>query len=326
MKKPKDVISIIGQVYNEEVMLPIFYEAFCKFAKKMNYVDFELIFVNDASKDKSLDIIKSFAKKDNRVKYISMSKNFGREACAMAGFENASGNFVTTMDVDLQDPFELIEKMYAAITKEHYDIAAAKATTRKGYSGFHKFCTNLFFKISNKISTVKMLDGQREFRLMTRQVVDALLMYKEYNLFNKGLLNDVGFKIKWIEYENVERVAGDTKFPYKRMINYAITGLIDYSVFPLRFILYLGIFFLIAAFILLITIIVFAIVSIHINFTILILSEILLILFGIVLIALGIMSLYLAQIHLEVKHRPLYIIKEDNIQRKDSKNENINIR
>lgn len=316
MKKEKDVISIIGQVYNEEVMLPIFYKEFCKFSAEMNYVDFELIFVDDASKDDSLNIIKSFAKKDKRVKYISMSKNFGREACAMAGFENASGNLITTMDVDLQDPFELIKKMYDAITKEHYDIAAAKATTRKGYSGFHKFCTNLFFKISNKISTVKMVDGQREFRLMTRQVVDAILMYKEYNLFNKGLLNDVGFKTKWIEYENVERVAGDTKFPYKRMINYAITGLIDYSVFPLRFILYLGFFCLLAALVLLITIIILAIEAIKYNFTILIISEVLLILFGIVLISLGIMSLYLAQIHLEVKHRPLYIIKEDNFKEK----------
>lgn len=312
----KNVISIIGQVYNEEIMLPIFYKAFCQFAKKMDFVDFELIFVNDASKDKSLDIIKNFAKKDNRVKYISMSRNFGREACAMAGFKNATGNLVTTMDVDLQDPFELIEEMYKAITTEHYDIAAAKATTRKGYSGFHKFCTNFFFKISNRISTVQMLDGQREFRLMTKQVVDALLLYKEYNLFNKGLLNDVGFKTKWIEYENVERIAGNTKFPYKRMINYAVTGLIDYSIFPLRLILYLGIIFLTVAFILFVAIIVLIIIEIKINFMLLILSEILLIFFGIVLISLGIMSLYLAQIHLEVKRRPLYIIREDNIERK----------
>lgn len=312
-KTKKDVITIIGQVYNEEVMLPLYYEEFVKFSKKMNQVDFELIFIDDCSKDKSLEIIKEFAKKDKRIKFISMSRNFGREACAMAGFKYASGNLITTMDIDLQDPFELLIKMYDSIKNKGYDIAAAKALTRKGYSKFHKFCTNMFFKISNKISTVKMLDGQREYRLMTKQVVDAILEHNEYNLFNKGLLNDVGFKIDWIEYENVERKAGDTKFPYKRMINYAVTGLIDYSVFPLKSIFYVGSLLLFAALILLILTIIFAICSVDVNFTILILSLIMTILSGIILVSLGVMALYLAQIHLEVKKRSLYIIREKNI-------------
>lgn len=312
-KTKKDVITIIGQVYNEEVMLPLYYEEFVKFSKKMNQVDFELIFIDDCSKDKSLEIIKGFAKKDKRIKFISMSRNFGREACAMAGFKYASGNLITTMDIDLQDPFELLIKMYDSIKNKGYDIAAAKALTRKGYSKFHKFCTNMFFKISNKISTVKMLDGQREYRLMTKQVVDAILEHNEYNLFNKGLLNDVGFKIDWIEYENVERKAGDTKFPYKRMINYAVTGLIDYSVFPLKSIFYVGSLLLFAALILLILTIIFAICSVDVNFTILILSLIMTILSGIILVSLGVMAMYLAQIHLEVKKRPLYIIREKNI-------------
>ena len=312
-KEKKDLISIIGQVYNEEVMLPIYYEEFDKFTKKMNNVDFELIFIDDSSKDKSIDIIKDIAKKDDRVKYISMSKNFGREACAMAGFKYASGDYVTTMDIDLQDPFDLLIKMYDSIKNKGYDIAAAKALTRKGYSKFHKFCTNMFFKISNKISTVKMLDGQREYRLMTRQVVNSILKYNEYNLFNKCLLNDVGFKIDWIEYENVERKAGTTKFPYKRMINYAITGLIDYSTFPLKFILYIGILLLFISFGLIVFTIVSLICSLDINYIFLFLSLIMTILFGVVLLALGIMSMYLAQIHLEVKRRPLYIIRDSNI-------------
>ncbi len=312
-KTKKDVITIIGQVYNEEVMLPLYYEEFVKFSKKMNQVDFELIFIDDCSKDKSLEIIKEFAKKDKRIKFISMSRNFGREACAMAGFKYASGNLITTMDIDLQDPFELLIKMYDSIKNKGYDIAAAKALTRKGYSKFHKFCTNMFFKISNKISTVKMLDGQREYRLMTKQVVDAILEHNEYNLFNKGLLNDVGFKIDWIEYENVERKAGDTKFPYKRMINYAVTGLIDYSVFPLKSIFYVGSLLIFAALILLILTIIFAICSVDVNFIILILSLIMTILSGIILVSLGVMAMYLAQIHLEVKKRPLYIIREKNI-------------
>lgn len=314
MKKvKKDVITIIGQVYNEEVMLPLYYEEFNKFSKQMKQVEFELIFIDGCSKDKSLEIIKEFAKKDKRVKYISMSRNFGREACAMAGFKYATGNYITTMDVDLQDPFELLVKMYDSIKNKGYDIAAAKALTRKGYSKFHKFCTNMFFKISNKISTVKMLDGQREYRLMTRQVVNAILEFNEYNLFNKGLLNDVGFKVDWIEYENVERKAGDTKFPYKRMINYALTGLIDYSLFPLKSILYFGMLLFFSSFILLLLTIIFAVCSVNVNFEIMVLSTIMTILFGIVLICLGVMSMYIAQIHLEVKRRPLYIIREENI-------------
>ncbi len=318
-KTTKDLITIIGQVYNEEIMLPLYYEEFVKFSKKMNKVDFELIFIDDCSRDKSLEIIKNIAKKDKRVKYISMSRNFGREACAMAGFKYASGNFITTMDIDLQDPFELLIKMYDSIKNKGFDIAAAKALTRKGYSMFHKFCTNMFFKISNNISTVKMLDGQREYRLMTRQVVAAILKHNEYNLFNKGLLNDVGFKIDWIEYENVERKAGDTKFPYKRMINYAITGLIDYSVFPLKSIFCLGNILLLGALILLILIIIFAICSVNVSFIILVLSLIMTILSGIILVSLGIMAMYLAQIHLEVKKRPLYIIREENLGENNEK-------
>lgn len=309
----KKKISIIGQVYNEETMLPIFYKEFNTFSKKMNNVDFELIFIDDCSKDKSLEIIKDMAKEDKRVKYISMSRNFGREACAMAGFKMASGDYITTMDVDLQDPFELLIPMYDALSKQSYDIAAAKALTRKGYSFFHKICTNTFFKIINKISNVKMVDGQREYRLMTRQVVEAILMHHERCLFNKGLLNDVGFKTKWIEYENVERVAGDTKFPYKR----TLTGIIDYSTFPLTFILYFGAFLLIASFILMLITIIFALCHLEFNFTILALSTIILLIGGIQTLAIGIVSMYISQIHTEVKERPLYIIKETNIENKE---------
>ena len=202
--------------------------------------------------------------------------------------------------------------MYNAVKKEGYDIGAAKATTRKGYSGFHKFCINKFYNIISKISTVKMENGQREYRLMTKQVVNAILSHKEYNLFNKGLLNDVGFKIKWIEYENVERVAGDTKFPYKRMIKYAIKGIIDYSTFPLSFILFTGIFMFLITFILLMLTIIFAICSVSVNYTILIISTIILFVSSIQVSLMGIMALYIAQIHLEVKNRPLYIVREDN--------------
>lgn len=306
----KDKISIIGQCYNEEEMLPIFYDEICKLMKKMDYVDFEIIFIDDASKDKSLEIIKKIAKKDKRIRYISMSRNFGKEACAMAGFEYSTGDFITTIDLDLQDPLELLIEMYDALTKKGYDIAATKTISRKGYSKFHEFCTKVFYNFSNKISSVKMIDGQRDYRLMTRQVINAVLQHKEYNLFNKGLLNDVGFKIKWIEYENIERKLGKTKFFFKRLLKYALTGIIDYSLFPLNFILYMGIFLFLASILLTITTIILICFSVSVNFTILILSIVILFLAGIQMLCMGIMSLYISQIHLEVKRRPLYIIKE----------------
>ncbi len=309
MKNKKEKITIIGQCYNEEEMIPLYYEAMTNLMKKMNYVDFEIIFIDDHSQDESLKIIKELASKDERIKCISMAKNFGREACAMAGFKYATGDYITTMDLDLQDPPELLISMYDALKDGKYDIAAAKALTRKGYSFIHKMCTKIFFGIINKISSVKMVDGQREYRLMTRQVVQAILEYKEYNLFNKGLLNDVGFNTKWIEFENIERVAGNTKFPYKRMIKYAITGIIDYSLFPLIFVLFLGIGALILDLVLLLLLIIFAIANISINLSCFILIILSLFMFGVILCCMGITNLYIAQIHLEVKHRPIYTIK-----------------
>ena len=232
-QKKREKISIIGQCYNEEEALPVFYWAMCLVMGKMDYVDFELIFVDDCSKDRSLEVIKSLASQDERVRFISMSRNFGREACAMAGFRYATGDYITTMDLDLQDPPELLTKMYVAIKEEGFDIAAAKALTRNGYSFVHRTFIKAFYSLSNRLSSVKMVDGQREYRLMTRQVVNAILEHGEYNLFNKGLLNDVGFKLKWIDYVNVERSIGTTKFPFLRMMKYALTGLLSYSVVPL---------------------------------------------------------------------------------------------
>jgi glucosyltransferase len=303
-------ISIIGQCYNEEKMLPIFYKELKKTMDKMNYVKFEVIFMDDNSTDKSLNIIKKIVEKDNRIKCISMSRNFGREACAMAGFKYATGDYITTMDLDLQDPPELLIEMYKALHDNSYDIAAAKVTTRKGYSFFHKICTKIFFNIINKISSVKMIDGQREYRLMKRKVVDGILEYKEYNLFNKGLLNDIGFKTKWIEYENIERIAGNTKFTYKRMIKYATTGILDYSLVPLKFILFFGLFISFLSFILLLLIIIFYCFNLKMDFLALWLIFGILFLFGIQITFMGVISLYLSQIHLEVKNRPLYIVRE----------------
>ncbi len=317
----KEKISIIAQCYNEEETIKIYYDEMKKIMEKMNNVDFEIIFIDDCSKDRSLEIIKELAEKDSRIKCLSLSRNFGREASSMAGFEYATGDYITTMDIDLQDPPELLIEMYNTLKTKKFDIAAAKATTRKGYGKFHKLCIKIFYKIINKISTVQMIDGQREYRLMTRQVVNELIRYKEKNLFNKALLNDVGFRIKWIEYENIERVAGNTKFPYKRMIKYALTGIIAYSSFPLTFIIILGIILLIISIILLISMIILLCLKTLTNFSTLFLTTMLTTFTSIILISLGIMSLYLYQIHIEVKQRPLYIIRETIDHERESKNE-----
>lgn len=305
MKKKKK-ISIIGQCYNEEETIMLYYDAMYNLMEEMKNVEFEIIFIDDNSKDSSLKIIKKIAEKDKRIKYISMSKNFGREACAMAGFENASGDYITTMDIDLQDPPHLLKEMYKVLEEENYDIASAKALTRKGYSSFHKICINTFYKIFNFISTVKMYDGQREYRLMTRQVVDSILEFKEYNLFNKGLLNDVGFKSKWIEYTNIERIKGTSKFPYKRMFKYAINGIISYSNFPLISLLILASLFLFSS-------VIFLIIYLFSQSISLLFTAMFLFIISIIFLNNGIIGLYISQIHLEVKNRPIYIIKEDNL-------------
>ncbi len=310
----KETISIVAQCYNEEVVLPQYYAEMRKLMDRMKYVDFELIFVNDASKDSSLEIIKGFAKKDKRVKYISMARNYGREACAMAGFKYSSGDYVTQMDIDLQDPPELLIPMYEALKKEGYDIAEAKAMSRHGYSAFHQFCINAFYFITEKISTIKMVNGQREYALMTRQVVNAILENKEHKLFNKGIIIDVGFNKKWIEYENVERAAGETKFPYVRMIKYAVGGIMNYSSFPLTFILFFGVFTFVLFFILFIVALISKIkagenVGAYLaSFVPAGLAV------GILATLMGIMSLYISLIVTEVKDRPLYMVKESNIK------------
>ena len=313
MKRKK--ITIIGQCYNEEATIQMFYDKMCEIMNSMSYVDFEIIFIDDHSRDKSLEIIKKLAKKDDRIKYLSMSRNFGKDVCSMAGFREATGDYVTTMDLDLQDPPELLPMMYHALENEGYDMAPAKALTRKGYSILHKLFVKVFYKLNNKVSSVKLTDGQRDYCLMTRQVVDAILKYSERGVYNKWLWNDVGFKIKWIEYENVERVAGKTKFKFKRLMNYAVNGIVSFSKLPVLLSLYTGIGMFLIFIILTILIIIFAIKKVSVNLVILILIDSQLFFFSILLAFIGIISLYICQIHIEVKNRPLYIIKETNLDK-----------
>ena len=240
-------ISIIVPCYNEEKALPYFYKEIYKVASEMSNIDFEFIFVDDGSKDNTLCILRELRKQDERCRYISFSRNFGKEAAIYAGLENAKGDYVAMMDADLQDPPKLLKEMYDAIKNEGYDCAATRRVDRKGEPIIRSFFARKFYKIINKISNADIVDGARDFRLMTRQMVDAILKMNEYNRFSKGIFGWVGFNTKWIAYENVDRVAGETKWSFWKLLIYAIEGIIAFSTVPLSIAAVVGIIFFIVA-------------------------------------------------------------------------------
>lgn len=308
MKKEK--ISIIVPCYNEEESLPIFYKEITKIAEEMKKVQFEFIFINDGSKDNTLNIIKDLRKKDDRVRFISFSRNFGKEAGMFAGLENATGDYVTTMDADLQDPPELLEEMFDTLESGEYDCCATKSTSRNGYSFFRKLFTGWFYKIIGKLSKTEMVPGARDFRLMTRKMVDAVISMKEYNRYSKGLFSFVGFRTKWIEFENQERVAGTTKWNFWKLFTYAIDGIVGFSTQPLLIAAFLGVLFCLIAFIMIVVIVVKTLafgdpVSGWPS-----LACIIFLVGGVNLFCTGIIGEYLAKVYLEVKHRPIYIVAE----------------
>lgn len=303
-------ISVIVSCYNEQEAIPYFYEEIIKTAKEMNYVDFEFLFVNDGSKDNTLNILKELAKKDKRVRYISFSRNFGKEAAMLAGLENARGDYITLMDADLQDPPAMLPEMYRLITEEGYDQVGTRRVTRKGEPPIRSFFARCFYKLINKMSKVEMVDGARDYRLMTRQVVDSIISLKEYNRYSKGLFSFVGYDTKWLEYENVNRVAGETKWSFWKLFKYAIEGIVAFTTVPLTLSSVFGIIFCLLSIIGIIFIVVRTLafgdpVSGWPS-----LVCIILLLSGIQLLCLGIIGQYLAKAYLETKHRPIYIVKE----------------
>jgi len=301
------MISVIVPCYNEEESLPYFYKAMNELMKKMKSVEFELIFVNDGSKDKTLEILKDLSKKDKRVNYVSFSRNFGKEAAMLAGLEYTAGDYVAIMDADLQDPPELLESMYAGI-KEGYDCVGLRRVTRKGEPPIRSFFANCYYKLINKMSRVKIENGARDFRLMTRQMVDSILELQENNRYSKGIFAWVGYKTKWLEYENVERVAGVTKWSFMKLFNYSIESIIAFSTFPLTISIFVSLLMMFISFIFLILILILK-TSFLFN-----LITVLLFLFGFQLLFLGIIGLYLSKIHIESQDRPKYIVKETNIK------------
>ena len=303
-------ITTIVPCYNEQEALPHFYKEITKVAKQMKNIDFEFLFVNDGSRDETLTVLQELAKKDKRVRYISFSRNFGKEAAMYAGFENATGDYVAVMDADLQDPPALLPEMLDAIEKEGYDSVATRRVTRKGEPPIRSFFARMFYKIINKISNADIVDGARDYRLMNRKMVDAIVSLNEYNRFSKGIFGWVGFKTKWLEYENVERVAGETKWNFWKLFLYSLEGIVGFSTMPLQIASLVGILFLFVAFIAIIIVIVKTLafgdpVSGWPS-----LACIIFFVSGVQLFCVGIMGQYLSKTYLETKNRPIYIVKE----------------
>lgn len=311
-------ISIIVPCYNEEEALPLFYKEVNKVSETMNE-EFEFIFVNDGSSDKTLDVIKNLAKVDTRCKYINFSRNFGKEAAMYAGLELSTGDYVTLMDADLQDPPKLLPKMLKLIKEEGYDSVGTRRVTRKGEPPIRSFFARMFYKIINKMSKVEMVDGARDYRLMTRQMTDAIINLKEYNRYSKGLFSFVGFNTKWLEYENVQRVAGETKWSFWKLFLYAIDGIVAFTTAPLTIAAIMGLIFCLIAFIMIIVIIIKTLAFGDPTSGWPSLACIIFLVSGVQLFALGIIGQYLSKTYLETKKRPIYIIKETNISERNNK-------
>ncbi|MEE1250847.1 MAG: glycosyltransferase family 2 protein [Lachnospiraceae bacterium] len=308
-------LTTIVPCYNEQEALELFYEELNRVTKQMSDVTFEILFINDGSKDDTLKIIKKLAKADERVKYVSFSRNFGKEAAIYAGLSNASGDLVAIMDADLQDPPSLLPEMYRAITEEGYDSVATRRVNRKGEPPIRSFFARMFYRIMNKMCKTEVVDGARDFRLMNRPFVNALLDMKEYNRFSKGLFGWVGFETKWIEFENVERVAGETKWSFWKLFLYAIDGVVAFSTMPLSFAALVGILMCIISVIAILFIVIRQLCFGGSAFGWPSMACIIIFIGGIQLFCIGILGSYLAKTYLEVKDRPIYICKETNIEK-----------
>ena len=310
-------ISLIVPCYNEEEVLPLFYQEVTHVADLMEEYEFEFLFVDDGSRDGTMKVVKDIAGQDKRVKYVSFSRNFGKEAAMYAGFTHASGDYVAVMDADLQDPPALLPEMMAAIRDEGYDSVATRRVTRKGEPPIRSFFARCFYKLMRRISKTEMVDGARDYRLMTRQFVNSLLELGEYNRFSKGLYGWVGYKTKWLEYENVERAAGETKWSFWKLLLYSIEGIVAFSAAPLAIAAVSDIICCVLAFLFIAFIVVRTLMFGDPVAGWPSLVCIILLIGGLQLLSIGILGEYLAKTYLEVKNRPIFICKESNIREND---------
>ena len=307
------LLSIVVPCYNEQEALPFFYKEICRVAEEMKAshgADFEFIFVDDGSKDNTLAIARQLHGQDARVRYISFSRNFGKEAGILAGLEAAKGDYVAMMDADLQDPPALLPQMLDALLEEDYDCAATRRTNRKGEPPIRSFFARMFYKIINKMSDADIVDGARDYRLMRRRMVDAILALPEYNRFSKGIFGWVGFKTKWLEYVNVERVAGETKWSFWKLFLYSLEGIVAFTTAPLALASLMGIAFCALAFVMIVFIIVRTLLFGDPTSGWPSLVCIIFLCSGVQLFCMGVLGQYLAKTYMEVKRRPVYIVRE----------------
>lgn len=303
-------ITVIVPCYNEEQAIHYFYEEMERIAAQMPENTFEYVFVDDGSRDGTLRCMRELRKKDLRVKYVSFSRNFGKEAAIYAGLTHATGDYVAIMDADLQDPPSLLPEMYRAVTKEGYDSAATRRVTRKGEPPIRSFFARCFYRMMNRISDVELMDGARDYRLMSRQYVDALLSLQEYNRFSKGLFGWVGFRTKWIEFENVERIAGETKWSFWKLFKYSLDGIVAFSSTPLYISSVLGAGMCGVAVLAILFIIIRQLLFGGSAYGWPSMACIVILIGGLQLLCIGILGLYLSKAYLEVKNRPVFIAKE----------------
>lgn len=316
------MLSVIVPCYNEEAAMNYFFPEIVHVADGMSAtmgIDFEFLFIDDGSRDGTLELLRKFSTEDSRTRYISFSRNFGKEAAIYAGLQNAKGDYVAVMDADMQDPPSLLPEMYALLQSGEYDSVATRRVNRKGEPPIRSFFARCFYKIINQISDADIVDGARDFRLMKRGMVDAIVSMGEYNRFSKGIFGWVGFRTKWLPYENVERVAGETKWSFWKLFKYSLQGILAFSTAPLAIASVLG---------LLACLVAFAMICVIVVKTLAFgdpvggwpsLACIILLMGGLQLFCTGILGQYLAKTYLETKRRPIYIIAETEKGHNDEK-------
>lgn len=310
----KKLISIVVPVFNEESTLEILYMELNRVVSQMEQYDIEYLFVNDGSKDKTLSLLKTMADKDEKVKYISFSRNFGKEAALLAGLQNAKGDLVVTMDADMQDPPALLPKLVAYVESGEYDNAATRRVSRKGEPIIRSFFARMFYKLMRHMTDINIVDGARDYRVMSRQMVDSILSLQEYNRFSKGIFAWVGFETKWVEFENVERSAGETKWNFWKLLRYSVEGMVSFSNTPINMASYLGLFLtgtsMIALFFIVGRALLFGDPVAGWPST----ASIITFIGGVQLFVMGVMGQYISKTYMEVKRRPHYIVKESNLK------------
>lgn len=314
------LISIIVPCYNEEKTISLFMDEIAKVENQMkseSNVNFEYIFIDDGSKDATASILKDFSEKKDNFNYIILSRNFGKEGALYAGLTASKGDFVVVMDVDLQDPPYLLKEMYSSIMSGEYDCIATRRTDRKGEPPIRSFFARMFYKLINKISSTEIVDGARDYRLMTRDMVDAILSMSEYNRFSKGIFGWVGFRTKWLEYANTERVAGETKWSFWKLFLYSLDGIVAFSTAPLAIASVMGLIFCIIAFFMILVIIAKTLIYGDPVAGYPSLVCIIFLIAGVQLFCLGVQGQYIAKTYLETKKRPIYLVRESNILNKE---------